>query len=128
MIPDTELRRLFRELARTDETSAPSFRELRARARTSDLGGRRNRSVRLVAALALVGALAVALSLLFPPRGARPGEVVTGSLSLSSWSAPTDFLLETPGRELLDSAPRIGVGLLEIPTAESSKETKGTER
>jgi hypothetical protein len=128
MIPDTELRRLFRELARTDETSAPSFRELRARARASDLGGRRNRSARLVAALALVGALAVALSLLFPPRGERPGEVVTGSLSLSSWSAPTDFLLETPGRELLDSTPRIGVGPLEIPTAESSKETKGTER
>ncbi|HEV8658877.1 MAG TPA: hypothetical protein VGS96_09610 [Thermoanaerobaculia bacterium] len=36
----------------------------------------------------------------------RKREVMT-TTSISTWRAPTDFLLRTPGRELIDSVPQL---------------------
>jgi len=51
--------------------------------------------------------------LLRPAPGATtPGEDETVQLaaSLTTWEAPTDFLLTTPGAEFLQSGPRLGTG------------------
>ncbi len=123
MNAESELRRRLRELRRADEVSAPRFHELLSRRRHAEFGRRRAPAMRLVASIAAVGALAVALTLLSPPRPVKRAAAATPSLR--GWSAPTDFLLETPGKKLLDSTPRIGGRLPDISTDEP---TKGPER
>jgi hypothetical protein len=82
---DEQLRGAFAELRRAETAHVPSFR-LRARARRPYL--------RFAFAIVLLIALAVVM---IPRRAPQP--------SLSAWRAPTDFLLQTPGRELLHSVP-----------------------
>ena len=38
----------------------------------------------------------------------RAGPPLPPMTSIEQWTAPTDFLLETPGRELVETVPRIG--------------------
>ena len=47
-----------------------------------------------------------------PDAPTTPGEDETVQLaaSLTTWEAPTDFLLTTPGAEFLQSGPRLGTG------------------
>ncbi|HYV20417.1 MAG TPA: hypothetical protein VFC25_15445 [Verrucomicrobiae bacterium] len=70
------------------------------------------------AAAAAACAVVLALrdgGLLHPAPGAptTPGEDETVQLAatLTTWEAPTDFLLTTPGAEFLQSAPRLGTGM-----------------
>jgi hypothetical protein len=53
-----------------------------------------------------------ALALLLVAGGAfiarrKPHDAPQTTVTISTWRAPTDFLLKTPGRELLDSTPRL---------------------
>lgn len=41
-------------------------------------------------------------------RSWRPNREEVSMVSITEWKAPTDFLLETPGREILQTVPEIG--------------------
>lgn len=101
---DDDLRARFVELRREEEARAPEF------AFPSSSGPRHCRLPvgKLIAVAAcLVTITAVAFWLpLIPSKPEPNGKPVA---SLAEWRSPTDFLLETPGRELLRTVPAIGV-------------------
>jgi hypothetical protein len=103
---DDDLRRRFAELRREEEAQAPEF----AFPSPGWAGQGRSWSAgRLFAgAVCLVTMVAVVfLFWLIPPKAEREsGKHVA---SLTEWRSSTDFLLETPGRELLRTVPTIGV-------------------
>jgi hypothetical protein len=110
---DPDLEAAFAALRRQEETAGRSFAALWAAA-----GERRQgrtvkpwRPLLLAGAAAAAGLLAVALALWrLPPPSA--GTVPT----ISQWRPATDFLLQTPGRELLGEAPTLGRGLPFTPS------------
>jgi hypothetical protein len=55
----------------------------------------------LAIAAAVVVAVSVGLFMFYPWRPAA-------NASITEWRSPTDFLLQTPGHELLEGVPRIG--------------------
>ena len=94
---DAALRDRFAALRREEERQAPEFASLwpgRARAP-------RGKTRWLVAAACAL--IVVAAVLWLRSAGRKPADV-----SLAEWKAPTDFLLETPGRDLLRTVPEIG--------------------
>jgi hypothetical protein len=94
---DRDLRDRFAHLRAEDRAGVPAFRAPSAAARWSW-------SPRLVVAAAIVLiALVLARPDATPPRLAH--EVDLGA---AAWRSPTDFLLVTPGRELLRSVPTLG--------------------
>lgn len=97
---ETGLREAFAALRREDAATAPPFARVLAgrvvhRRFLAPLLGR------LVAAASLAAAVVVAVAV---RRPAPP----PAALSIEPWTAPTDFLLQTPGLELLETVPRIG--------------------
>lgn len=97
---DDILRRRFAVLRREEEQHAPEF----SRLWHTRIGPRRHQ-VRWVAATAC--ALIALLAFLWMRSAQRRPEEKTVA-SITEWKAPTDFLLETPGRELLRTVPEIG--------------------
>jgi len=85
---DEQLRTAFAELRRVEAAHVPPWGAAALR------GGRPRPYLRFAFALLLLIALAVVM---IPRRPPQP--------ALSAWRAPTDFLLQTPGRELLHSVP-----------------------
>jgi hypothetical protein len=117
---DRHLRELFRAGLREDSAGAPAFRELRRRSHPrSDTVYRVRLQRPVLAALVILLAITVA----YLRRGApEPPPVTQSLLSDVSWNGPTDFLLETPGRELLRSTPQIGAPLpIEVGPLEPKK-------
>jgi hypothetical protein len=45
-----------------------------------------------------------------------PQAELAAAQKLAEWRAPSDIFLETPGRELLRSTPKLGVSYLPVPT------------
>lgn len=89
---ETELRRLFAERQRRDEAASPGYeRVIHGQARVRG-GGRRL----VLAACAAAGFVLVVLLTVF----STPDQP-----TLSTWKAPTDFLLDVPGGALLNSTP-----------------------
>lgn len=99
---DDDLRSRFAALRREEEERVPQFRTRRpnATAPAWRLGG-------LVAVTACLVATIVCVSLLQRTHTVRVRN--RPAVSLTQWNAPTDFLLETPGRELLRTVPAVGV-------------------
>ena len=103
---DDQIERALAEQRRLDEGLAPDFRSLLARPRPRASRGRAGR-VLVVAALLIV--IGVALwSRSRPPAPPRSGQAWMAAGSLTTWRAPTDFLLETPGSRLWSSPPVFG--------------------
>lgn len=112
---DRELRSVLREGHAALDSSAPPFRSLWDEAVRRAPAARRRRTARraLAASLLLVAGLAGAWRLLGPagsgPAGSDNPGVPPGLLrlaaSLNTWQAPLDFLLHTPGEELLRDVP-----------------------
>jgi hypothetical protein len=97
---DRELRRLFARLKQEDRVRVPSFRTPVAReSRRWAWGGR----VAVAAAIVLI-----ALVLALPDRTPRTTAHQVVDLGTTAWQSPTDFLLITPGSELLRSVPTVG--------------------
>jgi hypothetical protein len=97
---DDDLRDRFTVLRREVEQGVPKFASLwRGRARVPLGMGRW-----LVAAGC---ALIVVVSILWLRSAQRKAEDVSVA-SITDWNSPTEFLLETPGRELLRTVPEIG--------------------
>jgi hypothetical protein len=103
MNEDSNLREQFASLRDADAASAPSFEGVIgvARRRSNDAGWR----VAIAACILMVAVGGVIL------RVSHPGEAPTTRASaptLADWRAPTDFLLDTPGRKLLHTIPDFG--------------------
>ena len=96
---DADLRRAFGVLRREEAKAAPTFEAVRAR---SPSGPRR---------LAPLGGLLAAASVAAAVLGivVRRPDPPPPMASMGQWIAPTDFLLATPGREILQTIPRIGL-------------------
>lgn len=95
---DADLRQAFAALRREEAKAAPTFEAVRAQAR-----GRPRR-------LAPLGGLLVAASVAAAILGivVRRPDPPPPMASMEQWIAPTDFLLDTPGREILQTVPQIG--------------------
>jgi hypothetical protein len=103
---DDDLRARFTKLRREEEAQTPEF----AFPSPGWAGrGRRWSAGKLIAGAVCLGMMLAAVFLLrlVPLRPDR--ELGQPVASLTDWRSPTDFLLETPGRELLRSVPAIGV-------------------
>jgi hypothetical protein len=98
-----ELRQLFAARQRRDEDAAPGFERLLRRPARARVG---RWSWAAAAALLLIliagGIVWRARFGETPPRTAA----IPGQPTLATWKAPTDFLLNVPGGELLSSTPR----------------------
>lgn len=96
-LSDRALKALFDELSRVRDASRPPYvRPVPAPARRSAWQRTSFRLPSLAAAL-LIAATATFL-LVKRARRSKPSPP-----TIAEWSAPTDFLLQTPGRELLQS-------------------------
>jgi hypothetical protein len=103
MNDDSNLREQFASLRHADAASAPSFERVIGivRRRSNDAGWR----VAIAACILMVAVGGVIL------RVSHPREAPTTRASaptLADWRASTDFLLDTPGRELLHTIPELG--------------------
>ena len=97
---DDALRDRFAVLRREERESVPEFASLwRSRVRAP------RGKVRWVVAAACV---LIVLAAVLRPRSGKRGPEGVPVASITEWRAPTDFLLETPGRELLRTVPEIG--------------------
>ncbi len=104
MNDDPDLMEQFASLRRAEVASAPSFERVIniARRRSSDAGWK----VALAACILVVAVGWVIVRVPHRPPGAPT--VRTSNLALADWRAPTDFLLDTPAAELLNTIPDIG--------------------
>jgi hypothetical protein len=96
---DRDLQARFAELRRQDASQALEFARL-----THRRGAERKpfplRKLAVAVACIAIVALMVARLRPRPPLAPVP--------SLTEWKSPTDFLLQTPGRELLKTVPQFG--------------------
>ena len=97
---DDTLRRHFADLRREEEQHAPVFATL-WQVRPGVRGHRARWFVATACAL-------IALLAFLWIRSAQRRTEEKAVASITQWKAPTDFLLETPGRELLRTVPKIG--------------------
>jgi hypothetical protein len=111
---EDSLRELFHTLRAEDEARAPSYE--RVLARRSPARGRIGPLVGVAIALLLLGVWWQSSS----PADRRPAAVARPAESLSHWRAPTDFLLRTPGQELLEEFPPFESSPPALPTLNSS--------
>lgn len=102
MTDDRDLRERFASLRESQRTRMPGFEPLLRRSRRYSRSGARLAAAGLIATVA-----AVSLLLSMRDRGVPAEGVATPSIA--SWRGPTDFLLATPGRDLLRTVPDIGV-------------------
>jgi hypothetical protein len=106
---DSNLKTHFAKLREADRSAAPPFGRMAAAA--ADVP-RRGYSWRIALATMPVLAIAVLLSV----RSHRSTEAAPRELA--AWSSPTAFLLETPGKQLLNQTPRLGEPLQALPAAQ----------
>ena len=97
---DRDLRDMFARLRREDHAHVPPFR-LPASRPVSPWA----LPVKVAAAAAVI---LVAVVLAVPHSGSRRPPVQLVDLGDAAWHSPTDFLLNTPGHELLRTIPPIG--------------------
>jgi hypothetical protein len=103
MNDDSHLRERFASLRQADAASAPSFERVMgiARNRSNDAGWR----IAIAACILVVAVAGVTLRVSHPPEAPTTRAPAP---TLADWRAPTDFLLDTPGRELLHTVPDFG--------------------
>ena len=114
---DPDLREIFAGLRREDERAAPPFQRLwRADGRHGAMAPAVARWILATAGIAGIATVVVMFGRA-TPRVNVPDE---SKVPLSTWRAPTDFLLQTPGRDLLATVPRLGLqtapGLVKEPS------------
>lgn len=98
---DADLRRAFAALRREEAKATPTFEAVRTRVRSGP------RRLAPLGGLLAAASVAAAILAIVVRRPDPPPPMV----SMEQWIAPTDFLLDTPGREMLQTVPRIGLDL-----------------
>ncbi|HEV8629063.1 MAG TPA: hypothetical protein VGV61_02015, partial [Thermoanaerobaculia bacterium] len=106
---DNALRQQLRR-ALADEAPAPPFARVWAAAEAGAMARRPPRRRLLLVAMA-TPVVIVALVLLARPAGQPAKTTPATAAALVDWRPATDFLLATPGGELLSEVPRLGVDL-----------------
>lgn len=119
---DNDLRDRFRVLRSEVERTAPPYR------RPADRPARVRLAPVWVAAAAL--ATLVAGAVWIATRDGTPSPQSLVSLDATWWAGPTDFLLVTPGIELLRSVPTLGAieGAADDASQEVNDTAERTER
>jgi hypothetical protein len=69
----------------------------------------------LAGTIAVFVALTIALSLRQRSGLVLPQTEISAAEKLAQWRAPSDVLLESPGREILRTMPRLGESYLHVP-------------
>ena len=108
MMDESEFRRRFARLREADQGSAPSFAQIYERTRA----GRSLRARRRVRPLVIGAAAAVAIAIIALSY-ARSSSSSAATPEITTWRAPTDVLLRTPGSELLGEMPALGASVLD---------------
>jgi hypothetical protein len=93
---DRDLRNRFARLRSEDRSHVPPFHP--------PVAGNASRS-RWPIGIAIAAAIAL-VALVLTQRDPRP--LVPVDLSVAAWRSPTDFLLDTPGRDMLRRVPVLG--------------------
>jgi hypothetical protein len=107
---ESVLQRLFTARGQRDEAASPGFARVLRRPARAGAGGSR-----WVPATVGILLLALAVSGIVGRRHPEPAP------TLANWKAPTDFLLNVPGGELLDSTPAFPSRSLPLPAASNSQ-------
>ena len=94
MSDDRDLRDAYARLRDEESRTIPAFRVLR---RAS------SPVMRFATAFAVMLLVAIGTVVILRPKRMEP----PSTASISTWRAPTDFLLQTPGRELVVSVPEL---------------------
>jgi hypothetical protein len=96
--------------------------EFRAQVLAAAAAANEARGARSWRVWALAGATAVTAATLLIVLAVRQSEVrivpasdLAAAEKLAQWRAPSDVLLETPGREILRTTPRLGESYLRVP-------------
>lgn len=105
---DQHIRDRFAQVSREDRAQTPAFRPLAPQFRPT------LRSRRLLAAVAAVALGAVVVRWATADRLHVPPMIGPIDMSATTWTSPTDFLLHTPGRAMLNTVP--AVTLPDLPT------------
>jgi hypothetical protein len=110
MMDENELRRRFAHLREADRERAPSFAQTygRTHARPSWRAALRMQPL-LIGAAAVV----IATAWLTHSRSSAPSAPSAATLAITTWRAPTDVFLRTPGHELLGAMPALGASVLD---------------
>jgi hypothetical protein len=74
------------------------------------------------ASAAIVVVLIFAVTLQRRTARMIPGDELAAAQKLAEWRAPSDGLLATPGREMLQTMPRLGQSYLSIPVKKDEEE------
>jgi hypothetical protein len=110
---DADLRAAFADVRKEDAAKAPAFETVLAAA--SRGAAERRRPWVVPALTGSIAAAALVVAVVAVVR--NPGPRIPPVASIEQWTAPTDFLLETPGRAFLETVPRIG----ELPAGGASE-------
>lgn len=101
---DADLRVAFAAIREEDAAGVPAFEAVLAGASRGRTERRRPWLLPTLTGTVAAAALAVAgIAVMRRPEPRLPKVAV-----IEQWTAPTDFLLETPGREFLETVPSIG--------------------
>ena len=119
MAEEKDLARLFEELRRADVASAPRFREVLGRKKSARASSRA--LSRRLAAAAVLAAGTLAAVLLLPARR-RAMERDPGT-AIARWESPTDWLLQTPGGQLLEEVPALAEPVPSTRLSEAAERT-----
>lgn len=105
--------RWFAELRRAEQGDVPRFAQSweAALARAPRPPRRPAMAFQLAAAALLV---LLAIPVLWRARPQAPARPPAGTVSITRWTSPTAFLMETPGRSMLQTVPRVGEGIVPI--------------
>jgi hypothetical protein len=103
---DSVIRQRFADLREEESARVPEFEQVLRRRRPGRYTG-----LRAIAAGAFLVLVAATVIGLLVPHGRAMRAPDAAAPSLAQWRAPTDFLLDTPGRELLQAIPHIGESL-----------------
>lgn len=115
---DARLKRDFENLREDDRRTAPDFlNTLSVARRRAVADGRRRSRSRIFIAGALLFAAVAGMTVVSRLHRSTASPIRAPG-SLSSWSSPTAFLLETPGKQLWSEIPRLGdAGIHGLPEA-----------
>lgn len=109
-VDDRDVRRAFETLGRQVTASAPSFAALTSNEALRSARWRRRRRTGFVAT---IGIAAMVLATRVQPTGDFDFDKFTALTGIDlgevTWTAPSDFLLDVPGSDLLGSVPIIEV-------------------
>jgi hypothetical protein len=115
---DRDLYEAFALVRRREEAMAPPFGSRTLSARRAAIPSLRGR---LIAATACLAFLLAAVVWLVSGSRARHPHPQQAAASITTWKPATDFLLDTPGRQVLYNVPSIGQWSGAMPQPSSAR-------